>query len=235
MIEIRDLYKSFGALSVLSGIDLTIGGGVTAVLGHNGSGKTTLIKILLGLVKADQGRIVVAGETVNGDPGYKRAIGYMPQAARFPDNLAVGDVFALVRSVRGGDEPQDDDLIRAFRLEREWSKKVRTLSGGTRQKVSAALAFLYRPQILILDEPTAGLDPVASGILKDKIRAERARGCAIILTSHVMSEVQELADQLVFLQDGIIHYNGALSAMIDRTGEAQLERAVARLMEGASA
>ncbi len=232
MIKIQGLHKRFGKLEVLKGVDLTISTGkISAILGPNASGKTTLIKSLLGLVKPDAGELIVDGQPVNGDTRYKEKIGYMPQIARFPENLTVGEILAMVKDVRGRFDDLDEELFYAFHLEKELNKPIRTLSGGTRQKVSATVAFLFTPPILILDEPTAGLDPVASSRLKDKILREKANGRTIILTSHIMSEVQELADQLVFLQEGVIFYNGELEQMIRNTGETRLERAIARMMD----
>lgn len=232
MIKINGLKKRFGKLEVLKGVDLEIATGkISAILGPNASGKTTLIKSILGLVKPDAGEVIVDGQVVNGDTRYKEKIGYMPQIAKFPENLTVGEIRAMVKDVRGKFDDLDEELFHAFHLEKELDKPIRTLSGGTRQKVSATVAFLFKPPILILDEPTAGLDPVASSRLKDKILREKADGRTIILTSHIMSEVQELADQLVFLQEGIIFYNGELEQMIRNTGETQLERAIARMMD----
>lgn len=236
MIQIKGLKKSFGKLDVLKGIDLFIGSGkVTAIVGPNGSGKTTMIKSILGLVKPDTGELMVNRKVVNGDINYKRQIGYMPQIARFPENLTVDEILHMIKDVRAEDTDLDEELFHEFNLAEELKKPVRTLSGGTRQKVSATIAFLFKPKILILDEPTAGLDPVSSRKLKDKILREEQNGKTFVLTSHIMSEIEELADDLVFLQEGKIFYNGRLKAMIEETGEDKLESAMARLMEGDAA
>jgi Cu-processing system ATP-binding protein len=120
---------------------------------------------------------------------------------------------------------------------RPWSlrRALRTLSGGTRQKLNAAIAFLFRPALLILDEPTAGLDPVASGRLKDKIRALRAQGTTVLLSSHLIGEIEELADDLVFLVEGRIRYAGRLAELKAQTGERSVERAMAALLSGGRA
>ena len=128
-----------------------------------------------------------------------------------------------------GTAPQRD-LVDQFRLAGDLTKPLRTLSGGTRQKVNAVLAFLFTPSLLILDEPTAGLDPIASGVLKDKIRQEREEGRTFILTSHVMSELEELADDIVLLLDGSVRFAGSLRDLTARTKQINLERAVAQLM-----
>lgn len=233
MIEIKDLRKQFDQLPVLNGINLRIGNGeITAIVGPNGAGKTTLIKSVLGLVKPQGGTIVIDGEALNGHWAYREKIGYMPQAARFPENLRVEELIFLMKDLRGRPANLDEELFEKFNLATELKKPLRTLSGGTRQKLSAMLAFLFHPQIYILDEPTAGLDPVASSILKDKIRREKALGKTIILTSHIMSELEELADNIVFLLEGKIAYLGSLDDMKAAAGAATLERTIARMMEG---
>lgn len=231
MIQITDLKKRFGKLDVLNGIDLKIDDGkVYAIIGPNASGKTTLIKSILGLVKADSGIIQVNGERINGDCSYRKHLGYMPQIARFPDNLKVREILRLVRDLRGNPEDTDNELIEILNLEKEMDKSLKNLSGGTRQKVSAVIAFLFKPQTLILDEPTAGLDPVASSALKNKIMQECKNGKTFILTSHIMSEIEELADKIIFLLDGKIYYEGSIDMVQDHTKQKSLERAIAQLM-----
>jgi Cu-processing system ATP-binding protein len=233
MIEIRNLHKAFGKLHVLQGIDLDIGEGeITAILGPNAAGKSTLLKTVLGLVKADRGTIDVCGVRINGTPEYRRMIGYMPQNARFPENLTARQVLAMVRDIRQEPAASEEGLIEAFRLGTELDKPLKTLSGGTRQKVSAVITFMFDPRIIILDEPTAGLDPVASSLLKDRILLEKERGKTVILTSHIMSEVDELAGRIVYLLDGRIHFDHQTEALKAATGEQRLERALARMMGG---
>lgn len=231
MITIRDLHKSFGSLQVLTGVNLSIEAGkITAILGPNGSGKTTLIKSVLGLVKPDAGEIRLGDQVLNGDYRYREAIGYMPQTGRYPDNLSMVDVMAMLQDLRGGVERIENSLTEQFTLGKEMNKPLGTLSGGTRQKVSAVLAMLFDPRILILDEPTSGLDPVASSILKDALSAQRAAGKTIVFTSHIMSEVEELADAVVFLLDGKIQFHGPPQDILQNTGESNLERGIARIM-----
>jgi Cu-processing system ATP-binding protein len=231
MIKVENLEKSFGKLQVLQSISITIETGkITAIVGPNGSGKTTLIKCILGLVKADKGSLYVGDHLLNGEFSYRKDIGYMPQIARFPDNLSVKEVFHLVKDLRGISDIADEELITGFYLEKEFEKKVRTLSGGTKQKLSAAIAFLFAPKVLILDEPTAGLDPISSSHLKDKIIKEKADGKTIILTSHIMSEIQELADRIIFLLEGKIFFDGSVTDILGIAKESTLERAIARMM-----
>ena len=231
MIQLSGITKRFGTLAVLQGIDLDVRPGrVTAIVGPNGAGKTTLIKIVLGLARADAGTVHVNGQPVSRDGAYRAAIGYMPQIARFPENLTGAELLEMVRDLRGGAATIDDELIAAFHLDAELRKPLRTLSGGTRQKVNAALAFLFDPALLILDEPTAGLDPVSSTVIKDKILAVRGAGKTLILTSHIMSELEELADDIVFLIDGRLRFAGAVHELKAQTRQRSLERALAHLM-----
>ena len=154
----------------------------------------------------------------------------MPQIARFPDNLTGAELMEMLVDLRGPSATLDRDLVDLMGLRGDLTKPLRTLSGGTRQKVNAVLAFLFSPSLLILDEPTAGLDPIASGVLKDKIRQERERGRTFILTSHVMTELEELADDIVLLLDGSVRFAGSLRELTARTKQINLERAIAQLM-----
>jgi Cu-processing system ATP-binding protein len=230
-VQVSEVTKRFGRLTVLDRVSFQVRAGcVTAMLGPNAAGKSTLLKAMLGLVRPEAGRIVIDGAVLNGDPGYRARMGYMPQAARFPENLTGREVVMLLRDLRRSGR-EDDELFREFELEREMDRPIRTLSGGTRQKLNAAVAFLFRPSLLILDEPTAGLDPVASGILKEKIRRARQTGVSVILSSHILAELEELADDVLFLLEGRVAFAGAIHRLKESTGQDRLERAIARLMK----
>ena len=237
ILHVDGLTKRFGTLPVLQHVSVAIARGrVTAILGPNGAGKTTLIKTVLGLTRQDGGRVELDGQPLGDDPSMRAAIGYMPQIARFPENLTGAELVEMLVDLRGPGATLDRGLVEQFRLAGDLTKPLRTLSGGTRQKVNAVLAFLFSPSLLILDEPTAGLDPIASGVLKDKIREERERGRTFILTSHVMTELEELADDIVLLLDGSVRFSGSLRDLTARTKQINLERAVAQLMrEGVGA
>ena len=232
MIEISALTKRFGTLEVLRGLDLRITRGrVTAIVGPNAAGKTTLIKSILGLTRPDAGAIRIDGRDIIGDgDAYRARIGYMPQAPRLPEHLTGAEVLAMLRDLRGADTPVDESLLDAFAMRGELGKQLRTLSGGTRQKVNAVAAFLFAPDLLILDEPTAGLDPMASAVLKDRILGARAAGATFIITSHIMSELEELADDVAFLVEGRVRFAGAVGALKRETRQDNLERAVAQMM-----
>lgn len=232
LVVVTDLVKSYGSRTVLRDVSLTIRrGAITAIIGPNGAGKTTLNKALLGLVHADGGSIQFDGTETRDDVAHRARIGYMPQSARFPENFSARDVLDLLAELRGDAQARDEELVQRLELERFLSQPVRALSGGQRQRLNAAAAFLFSPELLLLDEPTAGLDPVASGILKDKIRALRDAGRAIVITSHVLSELEELADTIVFLLDGQIRFAGTLSELLQDSQAPTLERAIAVLMQ----
>ena len=237
MIALSGVRKRFGALQVLDGIDLAIARGrVTAIVGPNSAGKTTLIKSILGLTRIDAGSITIGGQLLDAHGAYRDAIGYMPQIARFPENLTAADLFSMMRDMRTGSRAVDDSLVRELGLSAFLHKPLRVLSGGTRQKVNAALAFLFTPDILILDEPTAGLDPVASGIVKNKVLEALQRDATVLLTSHVMSELDELAEDVAFLAEGHVRYAGSIHDLKVRTRQLSLERAVAQVLtEGLAA
>lgn len=232
MIQFQGIRKRFGAVHVLDGIDLTIWPGrVTAIVGPNSAGKTTLIKTLLRLTNADEGTVTIDGKVTDRDGAYRDGIGYMPQIARYPENLTGADLLAMMADLRRM-PARDVELIESLGLHDHLQKPLRVLSGGTRQKINAALAFLFAPDILVLDEPTAGLDPASSGVLKDKIRAEQAKGRTFIVTSHVMSELEEVSDDIALLVEGRIRFSGPVVDLKRVTRQLSLERAVARFMEG---
>lgn len=232
MINIQHLHKAFGKNQVLKGIDLTFDKpGITAVLGPNGSGKTTLIKSILGMVIPNQGDITVMGENIKGKWAYRDQIDYLPQIARFPENLKVSELLRMVKDLRSRDA-NDKKLIEFFELEPFLDQRLGNLSGGTRQKVNIVQAFMYDSPMMILDEPTAGLDPVAMIRLKELINNERAKGKTILITTHIMSFVEEMADEIVFLLEGHIHFRGSLQSLKNQYQESNLERAIAKMLEG---
>jgi Cu-processing system ATP-binding protein len=231
LISIQNLEKQFGKNRVLKGINLTIDEGkVTAIVGPNGSGKTTLIKTILGLVKPTVGTIEVDGSNVKDNYLYRNKIGYMPQIAKYPENLTGKEIITLIHSIRDSSEYSDTEMINSFNLNSEMEKPFKNLSGGTRQKISALIAFSFNPKIIILDEPTAGLDPISSSYFKDLVIKQKEKKKTIILTSHLMNEVQELSDEIVFLLEGEIKFKGSVQSLLEDRKETKLERAIAELM-----
>lgn len=231
MIKINDLHKTFGKLTVLDGLDLHIQkGGIFAVLGPNGSGKTTLIKSILGMVIPDKGEILMADKSVLGKSAYRNEINYLPQIANFPSNLTVKELLAMVKNLRPK-EAHDQGLIELFSLEEQLDKKLGNLSGGTKQKVNIVLTFMFDSEIIVLDEPTTGLDPVSLIRLKQIIEREKQRNRTIVITTHIMSFVEEVADEIVFLLDGKIYFKGSSSDLKNQTLQPDLEHAIAALMK----
>ena len=236
MIRIQNLNKSFGALDVLKDVNLEImPGTTTGVVGPNGSGKTTLIKCLLGLVRPDSGSMFIDGIAVSKSDEYRKEIGYMPQVGRYPENMKVYELIRLIEDIRDNKENKSKELIEYFGLETHLEAKLRNLSGGTRQKVSAVLTLMYNPKLLIFDEPTAGLDPQASIRFKNLVKDEKNAGKTILLTTHITSEIEELADNIIFIVEGQVHYHGPLKNLLISKNTERLEGAVAQLMEEAAA
>ena len=234
MIRIENIYKKFRRLQVLDNISASFSEGqVISLIGPNGSGKTTLIKSILGMVRPDKGKIFIDDELISNNPAYRSKIGYMPQIGRYPDNMKIGQLFRMLQNIRDiPDEKLDKTLVKQFELEKIFEKPMRTLSGGTRQKVSAALAFLFDPQMLILDEPTAGLDPLASEILKEKIILEKKKGKLILITSHILPDLDDLTTHIMYMQEGKIQFIKDIETLREETGEVRLAKAIARVMKG---
>jgi Cu-processing system ATP-binding protein len=232
LVRMTNLAKAFGSLPVLRSVDLVVRPGrVLAIVGPNGAGKTTLIKCLLGLTHPDAGEILLSGRSVTGDEAYRSRIGYMPQIARYPENLTGAELLEMLEDLRGPGARLDTELIHLLELEPSLAKPLRVLSGGTRQKVNAVMAFLFSPELLVLDEPTAGLDPLSSRILKDKILAARAAGRTFIVTSHIMNELEELADDVAFMLEGRALFVGTLAELKRITAQTTLERSIATMMQ----
>jgi len=230
MIQISNLHKKFGKLIVLDGLDLEIkSGGIFAILGPNGSGKTTLIKSILGMVIPNSGEIKIDDESVLKQWNYRNQINYLPQIANFPTNLSVKELIAMVKNLRPK-EANEKDLISLFGLEPFLDKKLGNLSGGTKQKVNIVLTFMFDSDLIILDEPTTGLDPIALIHLKEIIQKEKEKGKTILITTHIMSLVEEIADKIVFLLDGKIYFKGTVNQLKTQTNQTNLEHAIANLM-----
>lgn len=230
MVIIENLHKRFNKNIVLSGVDLTINeGGIFAVLGPNGSGKTTLIKSILGMVIPNKGTISVLGENIKNNSAYRNKIDYLPQIANFPSNLKVKELIKMIKDLRGNTE-QDKHLISLFNLEPFLDKKLGNLSGGTKQKVNIVLTFMFDSPLIILDEPTTGLDPISLIRLKELIQTEKDKGKTIIITSHIMSFVEEVSDEIVFLLEGEIYFKGTIDELKNKTSQPDFEHAIASIL-----
>ncbi len=231
MIEVKDLYKKFGKNEVLKGIDLTIDrGGIFSILGPNGSGKTTLIKCVLGMVLQDSGQIFINGESLKNHFKYRNEIDYLPQIANFPGNLKVKELVAMLKDLRNTKTTKDEELIALFNLEPFLNKKLVNLSGGTKQKVNLVLTFMFDSPLIILDEPTNGLDPISHLRLKNLIKAEKEKGKTILITSHILSFVEEVSDEIVFLLEGKIYFKGSINELKTKTAQPDFEHAIASIL-----
>lgn len=231
MIHAKNLNKKYGKLKVLKNLDLHIAkGGIFSILGPNGSGKTTLIKCLLGLVIPESGEILLNSENIINKYSYRKNIDYLPQIANFPPNLKVNELIKMIKDLRNK-ETRNEELIKIFGLQEFLDKKLANLSGGTKQKVNLLLAFMFNSPIVILDEPTSGLDPIALLQLKKIILSEKANGKTIIITSHIMNFVEEMSDEIVFLLDGKIYFQGSTSELKSRTQQKDLEHAIASILK----
>ena len=234
MIEIKNLTKKFNKFTALNQVNIRFNDGHSvALIGPNGCGKTTLIKCILGLNVVEDGDILVNNESVKEHYLYRKNIGYMPQIGRYPENMTIEQTIQMIKDTRKVSESElDTELLEAFELESIFDKKMRTLSGGTTQKVSAVLAFLFNPGIIILDEPTAGLDPLASEILKNKIIKEKNKGKLIIITSHLLSELDDIVSEIVFMNEGkVIVHQSVEELMTERKTEKISESIISILKE----
>lgn len=231
MISVKQVDKKFGRLTALEQVSLELQLGKSyALVGPNGSGKTTLIKSILGLVIPTSGEILFDGKSIRSDWKYRDKIGYMPQIGRYPDNMRIGQLFDMMKNIRKENQKVDDELIDAFKLYKIYDKRMHALSGGTRQKVSAALAFLFHAPVFILDEPTAGLDPISVEILKEKIIHEKRLNKLLIVTSHIMSDLDELTSNMVYMYEGKIQYNNTIDQLKQETNETKLGKALTTLI-----
>lgn len=232
MIDIQHITKTFGKLHVLNDVSIQLQQAeCIALIGPNGCGKTTLIKTILGMVVPDSGTVLVNNQSIRQNVSYRSNIGYMPQIGRYPESMTIGQLIEMIQNLRNHNGPLDTDLLQAYHLDRLYDKKMHTLSGGTTQKVSATLAFLFNPEILILDEPTAGLDPLAAEILKEKIIAEKKNGKLILITSHLLSELDDLITRLVFMQDGSIRLHKSIDELKQDTQTTTLTKAITHILK----
>lgn len=187
------------------------------------------------MVIPNEGTIKFDGQDIKGEYIYRKNIGYMPQIGRYPEHMNIGSLIKMMKDIRGESERgMDEELLEAFNLRSMYGKQMHTLSGGTVQKVSATLAFLFNPPVLILDEPTAGLDPLASEILKDKIIKEKNKGKLILITSHLLSELDDLVTDIIFMQEGKISFKDKITDLQKRIGEEKISKAITSILKQAA-
>jgi ABC-2 type transport system ATP-binding protein len=217
-IEVRGLVKTFGSTVALDGLDLQVAAGeVHGFLGPNGSGKSTTIRILLGLLRSDAGEVRLLG----GDPwrdavALHRRLAYVPGEVSLWPNLSGGEVIDLLGRMRGGiDERRRASLIERFELDP--GKRCRSYSKGNRQKVGLVAALCAEVELLLLDEPTAGLDPIMEAEFQQVVREEVAAGRTVLLSSHILAEVEALCDRVSIIREGRTILSGTLESLRRRT------------------
>ncbi|WP_038028357.1 ABC transporter ATP-binding protein [Thermonema rossianum] len=234
MIELLDISKRFGKTQVLKNISISWQEpGIMVLVGPNGSGKTTLLKMLLGMVLPSSGKILFDGQDIRkSGAAYKSNISYLPQLAHYPENLSGRELIQMVKELRGNiNQELLNRMLKGFQLESHLDKKVKHLSGGTLQKLGIVLAFMNEAAVYVLDEPTNGLDPLSLFYLKKLILEKREEGKYILISTHIIPFVEEIADRLLFILEGSAFFDGTLAHLRDTYGEASLEEIVAKVME----
>lgn len=231
MIEFKDVHKKYGKLEVLKGVSFTIkDGGIFAILGPNGSGKTTSMKSFLGMVIPNKGDIFFNGKSIKNQWAYREQISYLPQIANFPSNLKVKELIAMIKNIKKL-PCHDQELIELFGLQKHLNKSLGNLSGGTKQKVNLVLTFMVDVPVLVLDEPTSGLDPIAILALKKLILREKEKGKTILITSHILSFIEELSDEILFILEGNIYFRGTPQQLLETTQKNNFQEAIAELLK----
>lgn len=234
IIHINALNKFYGNQQVLNNIHLNFySGECVGLMGPNGSGKSTLIKCLLGLVKPTSGLITINGIDTTLGHIYRKNIGYMPQINRFPGHMKVQDVITLLKKIRFSEQREinfDMELFELFEISSMLHKSLSSLSGGMRQKVSASLAFMFNPNILILDEPTAALDPLSNEQFKAKIKQVVSDGALVLITSHIISELDEMVGRIIYLLHGSLQFDYDRDLLKNNYNNDSLNRIIVKLL-----
>ena len=228
VIETRGLHKHFGDIRAVDGVDMAVRQGeIYGLLGPNGSGKTTLIRLLVGLLRATEGTAMVLGRVVP-DKSLLDEVGYMTQSSALYEDLTVRENVGFFAEMCGGvPRARVDEVIALVNLDDRADSVVRTLSGGMRQRASLACALVHHPRLLLLDEPTVGVDPQLRATFWDYFRGLAESGITLIVSSHVMDEA-ERCDRLGFMRQGRLLAEGSSAELRERAGTRTLEDAFIR-------
>ncbi|MGE5504389.1 MAG: ABC transporter ATP-binding protein [Actinomycetota bacterium] len=227
-VEAEGLVKHYGAHAAVSGVSLSVAPGERlALLGHNGAGKTTLMKLILGIVPPTEGRLAVLGERP-GDVASpaRRAIGFLPESVAFHDALTGAETLAFYASLKGRPRRECRDLLDGVGLAHAAGRRVATYSKGMRQRLGLAQALLGQPRLLLLDEPTTGLDPELRAVFYDLVRQRAEGGAAVILSSHLLTELEERTDRVAIMDRGRLVALGTLAELRTASGVPVTERVV---------
>ena len=187
------------------------------------------------MVLPDSGKISIDGKPLKNNFKYRNEIDYLPQIANFPGNLKVSELINMIKDLRDAKATKDAELIELFKLQPFLNKKLANLSGGTKQKVNLVLTFMFDSPLVILDEPTNGLDPISHLRLKNLINSEKEKGKTILITSHILSFVEEVSDEIVFLLEGKIYFKGTILELKAKTEQPDFEHAIASILSSSYA
>lgn len=214
IVEVKNLHKKFGNFQALDGVNLALDQGeIYGFIGPNGAGKSTTIRILLGILKASEGKVTIFGKDAWHDAvEIHKRLAYVPGDVNLWPNLTGGEVIDLFMGLRGGNNKHKrEELLERFALDP--SKKCRTYSKGNRQKVALVAAFASDPELFIFDEPTSGLDPLMEQVFQEYVQSAKDAGKTVLLSSHILSEVEKLCDKVGIIRQGKIIESGTLSEM----------------------
>ena len=233
MIRYEGFAKSYGRVLAVTGLDLEVRVGETlALIGPNGSGKSTTLKAAVGLVRPTRGRVLVDGVDAAQGPGARARLGYLPQRISFPEGVTAGEAMRFYARLRGSPVAEVECLLERVGLTHAAGRATDGFSGGMRQRLGLAIAMLGRPQVVLLDEPSAALDPTGALLVRDLIAEIAAEETTVLLSSHDLAEVDALADRVAIFASGRVSASGTIAELEGRAGARGLEAVYRRLAEG---
>ncbi|MCW7495929.1 ABC transporter ATP-binding protein [Leptospira levettii] len=223
MITVNDLSISYGSNTyAVKNVNFTVtSGNIVSIIGPNGSGKSSLIKGILGLVRPNKGSIQFNGKEEN-----SYTIGYMPQTPRFPTNIKVKELISFFKKLETVDESRFEKLFNLLDLKHHEEKKIGNLSGGTKQKISILQCFSKQKDLYVIDEPTASLDPYISHLLKNLLVEQKKQGSLVLFSTHILSELQELADRFLLLSEGSILIDDTPKNFLEKNNKVTMDEAL---------